>query len=141
MFFSHTRGLHNIILGGQYNVSLDENPSIYSWYTAGGFLNMSGFEPNSLYGQHYGMVLAGYRYQIAKSGFLPGYAGMTIEYGNATQKRSEILSNGLLNGSVYVAYNSPLGPIYFGVGWSEQRSAIYFLRMGTIFGPRSLGRR
>ncbi len=141
VFSSHTFGLHNIILGGQYNISLGDNLSIYSWYTAGGFLNMSGFEPNSLVGQHYGMVLAGYRYQIAKSGFLPGYAGMTIEYGNATQKRSEILSNGLLNGSVYVAYNSPLGPIYFGVGWSEQRSAIYFLRMGTIFGPRSLGRR
>ena len=102
---------------------------------------MSGFEPNSLIGQHFGMVLAGYRYQIGKSGLLPGYAGMTIEYGNATAKRSEILSNGLLNGCVYLAYSSPLGPIYFGVGWSEQRSAIYFLRLGTIFGPRSLGRR
>ena len=141
MFSSHTFGLHNIILGGQYNISLDDNLSIYSWYTAGGFLNMSGFEPNSLVGQHYGMVLAGYRYQIGKSGFLPGYAGMTVEYGNATQKRSEILSNGLINGSVYLAYSSPLGPIYFGVGWSEQRNPIYFLRLGTIFGPRSLGRR
>lgn len=141
VFSSHTFGLHNFLWGGQYNISLNNNPSIYSWYTAGGFLNMSGFEPNSLVGQHYGMVLAGYRYQIGKSGFLPGYAGMTIEYGNATQKRSEILSNGLLNGSVYLAYSSPLGPVYFGVGWSEQRSAIYFLRLGTIFGPRSLGRR
>jgi len=141
VFSSHTFGLHNILWGGQYNISLDNNPSIYSWYTAGGFLNMSGFEPNSLVGQHYGMLLAGYRYQIGKSGFLPGYAGMTLEYGNATQKRSEILSNGLLNGSVYLAYSSPLGPIYFGVGWSEQRSPIYFLRLGTIFGPRSLGRR
>ncbi len=141
LFASHTFGLHNVIWGGQYNTSLDENLSIYSWYTGGGFLNMSGFEPNSLLGQHYGLVLAGYRYQIGKSGFLPGYAGMTVEYGNATQKRSEIFSEGLLNGSFYLAYSSPLGPIYLGIGWSEQRSAIYFLRMGTIFGPRSLGRR
>ncbi len=141
LFASHTFGLHNLIWGGQYNTSLDENLSIYSWYTGGGFLNMSGFEPNSLVGQHYGMVLAGYRYQVGKSGFLPGYAGMTVEYGNATQKRSEIFSDGLLNGSFYLAYSSPLGPIYLGVGWSEQRSAIYFLRLGTVFGPRSLGRR
>jgi len=141
LFASHTFGLHNLIWGGQYNTSLDENLSLYSWYTGGGFLNMSGFEPNSLVGQHYGMVLAGYRYQVGKSGFLPGYAGMTVEYGNATQKRSEIFSDGLLNGSFYLAYNSPLGPIYLGVGWSEQRSAIYFLRLGTVFGPRSLGRR
>jgi len=141
LFASHTFGLHNLIWGGQYNTSLDENLSIYSWYTGGGFLNMSGFEPNSLIGQHYGMVLAGYRYQVGKSGFLPGYAGMTVEYGNATQKRSEIFSDGLLNGSFYLAYSSPLGPVYLGVGWSEQRSAIYFLRLGTVFGPRSLGRR
>lgn len=141
LFSSHTFGLHNLFLGGQYNISLDDNLSIYSWYTAGGFLNMSGFEPNSLIGQHYGMVLGGYRYQIGKSGFLPGYVGMTVEYGNATQKRSEIFSDGLLNGSFYLAYGSPLGPIYFGIGWSEQRNAIYFLRMGTVFGPRSLGRR
>jgi len=141
LFASHTFGLHNIIWGGQYNTSLDENLSIYSWYTGGGFLNMSGFEPNSLIGPHYGIVLAGYRYQVGKNGLLPGYAGMTVEYGNATQKRSEIFSEGLLNGSFYLAYSSPLGPIYLGVGWSEQRSAIYFLRLGTIFGPRSLGRR
>jgi NTE family protein len=141
LFGSHTFGLHNLILGGQYNTSLDENLSIYSWYTGGGFLNMSGFEPNSLVGQHFGQVLAGYRYRIGKSGFLPGYAGMTLEYGNATQKRSEIFSDGLINGSFYLAYGSPLGPVYLGVGWSEQRSAIYFLRIGTVFGPRSLGRR
>ena len=138
---SHTFGLHNLIWGAQYNTSLDDNESIYSWYTGGGFLNMSGFEPNSLIGPHYGFVLAGYRYQVGKSGYLPGYAGMTIEYGNATENRSDIFSEGLLNGSFYLAYSSPLGPVYFGIGWSEERSPIYFLRMGTIFGPRSLGRR
>jgi len=141
LFASHTFGLHNLIWGGQYNTSLDENPSIYAWYTGGGFLNMSGFEPNSLVGQHFGQILAGYRYQVGKSGFLPGYAGMTVEYGNATEIRSDIFSEGLLNGSFYLAYSSPLGPVYLGVGWSEERSAIYFLRLGTVFGPRSLGRR
>jgi len=141
LYSSHTFGLHNLIWGGQYNTSLDYNPSIYSWYTGGGFLNMSGFEPNSLIGQHYGQILAGYRYQVAKSGFLPGYVGMTVEYGNATEERSDIFAEGLLNGSFYLAYGSPLGPVYLGVGWSEDRSAIYFLRLGTVFGPRSLGRR
>ena len=141
IFSSHTFGLHNLVWGGQYNVSLDDNPSIYSWYTGGGFMNMSGFEPNSLIGEHYGHALLGYRYQIGKSGFLPGYAGMTLEYGNASSDRSEIFSDGLLNGSFYMAYSSPLGPVYLGIGWSEERSAIYFLRLGTVFGPRSLGRR
>lgn len=141
LFSSHTFGLHNMIWGGQYYTSLDESPLIYSWYTGGGFLNMSGFEPNSLIGQHFGHVLAGYRYQVGKSGFLPGYAGMTVEYGNAADDREDIFSDGLINGSFYLAYSSPLGPVYLGVGWSEDRNPIYFLRLGTIFGPRSLGRR
>ncbi|MCF6239192.1 MAG: BamA/TamA family outer membrane protein, partial [Candidatus Marinimicrobia bacterium] len=138
---SHTFGLHNLFWGGQFNTSLDENLSIYSWYTAGGFLNMSGFEPNSLIGPNYGQLLLGYRYRIGKSGIMPGYIGTTLEYGNVTQNRKDVFGEGLLNGSVYLAYSSPLGPIYVGVGWSEQRSALLFLRMGAIFGPRSLGRR
>ncbi len=102
---------------------------------------MSGYEPGSLIGPNYGTLLAGYRYQVAKSGFLPGYVGMTLEYGNAAEERSEIFSDGLLNGSVYLGYKTPLGPIYLGLGWSEDRSAIYFLRLGSLLGARGLGRR
>ena len=129
------------MLGAQYNTSLDDDVPIYAMYTGGGFFNMSGYEPNSLIGRHYGYVLAGYRYQVAKSGLLPGYVGMTVEYGNATDDRSDILSDGLLNGSVYLGYKTPLGPIYVGIGWSEDRSALYFLRFGTLLGGRNLGRR
>jgi len=141
VFGAHTFGLHSVFWGGMYNTSLDQDPPIYAWYTAGGFLNMSGFEPNSLVGYHFGEVLAGYRYQVAKSGLLPAYAGMTVEYGNAAWDRDDVFSDGLLNGSVYFAYNSPLGPVYLGVGWSEQRDPVYFLRLGTIFDPHGLGRR
>ena len=140
-FGSHTSGFHNFMLGARYNTSLNDNVPIYGMYTGGGFFNMSGYEPNSLIGRHYGFVLAGYRYQVAKSGLLPGYVGMTVEYGNATDDRGAILSDGLLNGSAYFGYNTPLGPIYVGIGWSEDRSALYFLRFGTLLGGRNLGRR
>lgn len=140
-FGTHTFGPHNLMLGAQFNTSLDEEVPIYAWYTGGGFLNMSGFDPNSLVGPHFGQLMAGYRYQLGPAGFLPAYVGMTVEYGNATWDRADVFSDGLLNGSIYLAYNSPLGPIYFGVGWSEHRDPVYGLMMGTIFGPRSLGRR
>ncbi|MDX2428068.1 MAG: patatin-like phospholipase family protein [Xanthomonadales bacterium] len=141
IFGSHTRGFHNFAWGGQYNTSLDDNVPIYGLYTGGGFFNMSGYEPNSLVGPHFGSVLAGYRYQVAKSGLLPGYVGMTLEYGNAVEDRSEIFSDGLINGSVYLGYKTPVGPLYLGIGWSEDRSAIYFLRLGSLLGSRNLGRR
>jgi NTE family protein len=141
VFGSHTFGRHNILWGGQYNTSLDDNVPIYGWYTGGGFLNMSGYEPGSLVGPHYGFVVAGYRYQVAQSGFLPGYVGTTLEYGNAALEREDIFSDGRVNGSFYFAYSTPVGPVYLGIGWSEDRSALYFLRFGTIFGARNLGRR
>lgn len=141
LFGSHTFGRHNLMWGGQYNTSLDDNVPIYTLFSGGGFLNMSGFENNSLIGSNYGMAIAGYRYQVVQSGFLPGYVGATLEYGNAAQKRSEIFTDGLLNGSVYFAYRTPLGPVYLGVGWSEEQSPLYFLQLGWVFGPSRLGRR
>ena len=141
LFSSHTFGRHNILWGGQYNTSLGDDIPIYDWYAGGGFLNMSGYEANSLVGPNFGMVLAGYRYQVAQSGFLPGYVGTTLEYGNAAEERENIFSEGRLNGSFYFAYKTPLGPVYLGLGWSEDRSALYFLRFGTVFGTRNLGRR
>jgi len=140
-FGSRTFGLHNLLFGMQYKTSLDDDIPIYALYTGGGFLNMSGYEPNSLIGSSYGYALAGYRYQVAKSGLLPGYVGMTVEYGNAAYDRTDIFSDGRLNGSVYFGYKSPLGPVYLGVGWSEDRSAIYFIRLGALLGGQNLGRR
>lgn len=141
VFGSHPVGFHNFMWGGQYNTSLGNDVPLYGLYSGGGFFNMSGYEPNSLIGKHFGSVLAGYRYQVAKSGLLPGYVGMTVEYGNATENRSDIFAEGLLNGSVYFGYKTPLGPVYLGIGWSEDRSALYFLRFGTLLGARTLGRR
>ena len=141
IFSSHTFGRHNFSWGGRYNTSLDDNVRIYGLYTGGGFLNMSGYEANSLVGPHFGFAVAGYRYQVAQSGFLPGYVGTTLEYGNAASERDDIFADGRINGSFYFAYKTPLGPVYLGVGWSEERSAVYFLRFGSIFGARNLGRR
>jgi NTE family protein len=140
IYASHTFGLHNFIWGGRYLTSLDDDVPIYGLYAGGGFFNMSGYEPGSLIGPNFGSLLAGYRYQVAKSGFLPGYVGMTLEYGNAAEERREIFSDGLLNGSVYFGYKTPLGPIYLGIGWSEDRSAIYFLRLGSLLGAGNLAR-
>jgi NTE family protein len=138
---SHTFGRHNFIWGGQYNASLDDHTPIYGWYSAGGFLNMSGYEANSLVGPNYAMVLTGYRFQVAQSGLLPGYVGTTLEYGNVSADRDDVLSDGRINGSFYFAYKTPLGPVYLGLGWSEDRSAVYFLRFGSVFGARNFGRR
>jgi NTE family protein len=102
---------------------------------------MSGFEPAELVGQHAGFLGAGYRYQVAQSGFLPGYVGGTVEYGNAVDRRSDVFGEGILNGSLYLAYDTPLGPFYFGYGWNELRSGVLFLRLGAAIGSENVAQR
>ena len=46
-----------------------------------------------------------------------------------------------MNGSVYFAYDTPLGPLYLGWGWNEERSGLIFLRLGALLGSTNIGRR
>jgi len=138
---SKTWGPHNLLFTARYNVTLDGEAPLYALYTGGGFLNMSGFEPNELVGQNFGVVGAGYRYRVVDSGFLPGYLGGTVEYGNAAPDRDDLFREGILNGSLYFAYDTPVGPLYFGWGWNEDRRGLIFLRLGALIGSESLGLR
>ena len=65
---------------------------------------------------------------------------MTVEYGGASDRASDVYSDGTLNGSVYFAYDTPLGPMYLGYGWNEAQSGLFFLRFGTILGDQNIGR-
>ncbi len=58
---------------------------IQNIYLAGGIFRLSGFEPDELSGQNFGMALLGYRYKLFATGWLPPYVGMTLEYGNTAR--------------------------------------------------------
>lgn len=140
-FTARNWGQHTAWFGTKLKTTLDNDAPIYGLYTGGGFLNMSGFEVDELSGQHFGFSMLGYRYRLTSGGLLPAYAGMTLEYGNATQRRADIYRDGTLNGSFYLGYDSPLGPLYLGFGWSEENSGLFFLRLGPLLGGESVGRR
>jgi NTE family protein len=141
LFAARTWGSHTAWFGSKFNSTLDDNAPIYGLLTGGGFLNMSGFERDELVNQHFGFSLLGYRYRIGQSGLMPAYLGTTLEYGGAAATASSVYGNGILNGSVYLAYDSPVGPLYLGYGWSEENSGLVFLRLGTILGEQAIGRR
>jgi len=140
-FSAHSRGPHTAWLGTTFKTTLDDNAPVYGLFTGGGFLNMSGFERDELIGQHFGFSMLGYRYRLGRAGFLPGYAGMTLEYGSAAMSAGDVYRNGILNGSLYLAFDSPLGPLYLGYGWNEEQSGLIFLRLGTILAGEAVGRR
>ena len=139
-FVARTWGANSLLGGLRYRTTLDNDAPLYALFRAGGFYNLSGFEQNELSGQHFGMALLGFRRQMGAGGFMPAYLGGTVEYGNVAQSSSDVFDKGIWNASVYAGFNTILGPVYIGVAKAEDRSGLYFLRIGNVFGNSSIGR-
>ena len=138
-FLAETYGKHSLLLGARYYETTEGEAPIYAQFRAGGFARLSGFQPGELVGSHFAMVVGGYRYRFAGSGLLPAYLGMTLEYGNVAEEASDVFDDALFNGSAYMGYRSPIGPVYLGVGAAEGGREVFFLRIGNIFGTSTIG--
>lgn len=132
-FHAWTVGRHSFLAGAEVDVSSDDPIPLQNLFRAGGFPRMSGYEFGELTGENFAMALGGYRYKLLDSSIFPGYLGGTIEYGNVYANRSDIFTDGLLNGSVYFGIDSLLGPLYIGIGFAEGGRRIPFLTIGSIF--------
>jgi NTE family protein len=123
----------NTLMRRALDTTLDGTAPIESQFRAGGFLQLSGYQPRELNGQHFGELRARTtgccRHQIA-----PTYGGFSLEYGNVWQNRSDIsLDNGVFAGSMFLGVWSPIGPLYVGVGLAEHGRRSAFLYLGPVF--------
>ena len=137
---AHTFGRHTIFGIARYATTLDDDAPIHALFRAGGFLRLSGLNDDELVGQHFSMAAFSYRFRLSSSGLLPAYAGTTLEYGNVANDRDDLFADGIFNGSVYLGYNSPIGPFYMGYGWAEGGRNRVFVRIGNILGRGDLSR-
>ena len=127
-------GKHSVLGGLRYHVTTSGIAPLQSLYRLGGFSRLVGYQPNELSGQNYGVLLGGYSYEIGKLLGQEAMAGVLLEYGNAWNRRADMsLSNSDLNGSVYVGFDSWLGPILFGAGAREGGERNLFLEVGHRF--------
>jgi len=79
-------------------------------------------------------VMVGYTYQLASFMSRSTVLGSTLEYGNAWEDRSDMRwSDGIWNGSVYLGFDSWIGPMLFGYGMHEGGSGVVFLEIGKPF--------
>ena len=132
--YAHSFGAHSVQLGARYHATLSGVLPVQDLYRLGGRGRLAGFHFNELTGQDYALVFAGYTYQLAQVFRRSVLAGGTIEYGNAWQRRSDMQWNdGILNGSVYLGFDSTLGPMLFGLGWREGGEGNLFLEIGRPF--------
>ena len=63
-----------------------------------------------------------------------------MENHHAGEQKKDPFSNGIMNGSLYFANRSPIGPLYWGVGFAEGGERVYFLKVGNVFGRTTIGR-
>ncbi len=138
--FAKSWGRNTAILWGSAGTRLDSDiDQVRSFFTLGGFLNMSGIAPETLVGPNFAIMRGIYYRQIGRGGsqgFLdvPVYLGASIEKGDVWDALGDIsFSSARTNGSVFVAMDTLLGPVYFATGFDDQGGSAYYLFLGRTF--------
>ena len=94
---ARSRGRNTLLLWTSAGSTLDGNfkpNALPEFYSLGGFFNLSGLAPQSLYGPHYAIARAIYFRKIGSGGEgffeFPAYIGASFEVGNTYQQRGDI---------------------------------------------------
>jgi NTE family protein len=127
-------GRHTVLTGIAYGTTFDGQAPLQRQYRLGGFLNLSGLNPDELIGQHAGIATVAYYRRIGNIALLPTYIGASAELGNTWQDESDIgLDSSIFAGSVFIGVDSILGPIYLAVGLAEGNQTALYFYVGRTF--------
>ena len=138
---ARSRGRNTLLLWTSAGSTLDGDykpTALPEFYSLGGFFNLSGLAPSSLIGPHYAIARAVYFRKIGRGGEgffeFPAYVGMSLELGNTWQHRGDInFGSARKDASVFLAFDTFLGPVYLGSGYDTAGSAGFYLFLGRTF--------
>jgi NTE family protein len=137
---ARTIGRYTGALGATFGTTRRSNAPFESRFRLGGLLELSGLQQDELSGQH-ALLLHGLLYRrVADFQVLPIYAGVSGEWGNVFQSRSEIsLDRGIAAGSVFLGLDTLLGPLCIAYGLDEGGRSNYYFTLGQPLGDRRPG--
>lgn len=118
-----------LAIQGAVAIGGDELP-FYELSSLGGFLRLSGYRTGEFLGQdmRFGRVV--YNYRIAGPGFLEGVSlGLSTEVGRLTTEVSNPARTRYGN-AIYIAADTPLGPVYLGYGRASSSNQAVYLYLG-----------
>lgn len=122
---------HTLSVGLKGGGALRGTIPAYDQFSLGGFLQLSGFKTFQLYGAELAFGRLVYTYQLDRGAFFKGtYLGASLESGRV---RNPVITTNPTDwqtgGSMFVAVDTPLGPIYlaYGAATGGNRSAYLFL--------------
>ena len=137
--YAHSWGRNTGVLWATSGLRLDNDIDIVrSFFSLGGFLNMSGIAPESLVGPNFAILRGIYYRQVGSEGQRhpqpPGLPRGFDRVGNVWESRSEMsFSTSRTNGSIFVGLDSLLGPVYFATGFDDEGGSAYYLFLGRTF--------
>ena len=130
----YSRGKNNVLLNYEGGYSFDDAAPVERWFRLGGFGRLSGLFPDQLAGRHAALMTLAYYRRMNDVDFIPAYAGMTLEAGNVWDMRSQIgFDNLRYSGSLFVGAETPLGPVYFAWGISDNGDNTAYFYIGNPF--------
>ncbi len=136
--FAFSHGRHTLLLEGDAQISDSDEAGFVDIPFLGGFLELSGLPPRSLFGRHRALVRSVYYARLTRSGPLPVnvplYFGFSLERGNVWLDRDDIAwSDAIGAGSLFLGARTPLGPAYLSFGLTEDDDSSVMIFLGQRF--------
>ena len=111
--------------------TFDDDAPIDALFQMGGLFRISGLQDDQLTGQHAGLAMLTYMRQLQRSSLFRTFAGASLELGNVWQDSSDIsFDNTITAGSLYLAMDTPIGPIYLAYGITDTDESSVYIYIG-----------
>ena len=129
---AYSMGRHTLQAAVKAGGALDGTLPRYDLFQWGGLLHQSGYATGALVGQELTFGRLVYAYKLREQRFFEGlYAGVSLEAGRMEKPLVPGSPTGWLKSiAVYLAVDSPLGPLYLGYGRSADGNRSAYLYLG-----------
>jgi len=130
---SYSVGQHTLNVGLKAGGKIGSQPlPVYDMFQWGGFLQQSGYSTGALLGERLTFGRAVYVYRIAQQRLIEGlYAGVSLEAGRMDNPFVPGSPTGLLKSTAaFLGIDSPIGPMYLGIGFAADGSRSGYLYLG-----------
>jgi NTE family protein len=131
---AYTYKKQTVLAGLRVGTHVGQELPFYDPFSLGGFLSLSGLRPYQLLGQYVGFARIITYHKLSESLIGDLYLGGSLETGNTWKKGDAFALNKLrLAGSIFLGYDTILGPLYFAYGHADGgNNAVYFY-LGRTF--------
>jgi len=130
-------GPDTLILGGRYGRTLDKSDVVISSFLLGGARQLSGFREDAIAGQNISLMRAVYYRRLTPRSYLPLdfplYLGASLERGRAWNNDNEYDSGYINAASIFLGFDTPLGPLNFSYGFNDDNQQAVYLNLGQTF--------